>query len=230
MEISLAEVPKLTPTTPTKPSCRTCTAGDSSIHNRSMSSITKVEALPEAFEEAVTEIKGYKPLMIGLDTKTQLESEMVSIITICVPDTMTYIFEINKIWKTYSELPPGLIRLLQSPHIIKVMFDPVSRSEQLKGYGIRFDGVIDVRAAARVRGHNKTGVDSLAKALFRTYQRSEHWRKRKFFIQTKWAENVSDDMARYTGSRAYLALVIYNALCAQPLVPFDAPSTDIRVS
>jgi len=197
-------------------------------YKQNMSAVTKVDVLPEAFEEAVTEIKSYKPLMLGLDTKTQLndssQGELISVITIYVPNTMTYVFEVNKIWTTYKVLPPGLIRLLQSPHIIKVMFDPTTRANRLLRYDIRLDGVMDVRAAAKLRGFHKTGVDSLARELFKeSYTHSEHWRKRKFFMNSKWAEELTDDMANYTASRAGLAVMIFGALSQLPVIAFDRP-------
>lgn len=198
--------------------CHSCKSR--SFYDKAMNTTKVVDVLPEAFEEAVTEIKSYHPKMVGVDTKTQLDSSRISIITICVPDTMTYIFKVQEMYKTYEELPPSLISLLQTPHIVKIMFDPVSRAEQLKDYNIRFDGVIDVRSIACIRGHTKTGVDSLAKELFPGYHHHDHWRRRKFFVQSKWGEKLSTEMIDYTVSRANLAVISYHALCLQPVTPF----------
>lgn len=200
--------------------CKSCSATE--FYQRPLSSNVIVESLPEAFEEAVTEIKAARPTVLGLDSKTQQGSRMVSVITLVLSGGKSYIFPIRNIWNEYHELPPGIVKLLQTPHIIKVMFDPVARSEQLAGYKIRLDGVIDVRAIAKMRGHQKTGVDALTGDLFKgAYYRHPHWRKRKHFMQAKWDEAISDDMAKYTASRANLTLVVYRALCELPLVPYQ---------
>lgn len=199
--------------------CKSCSATE--FYQRPLSETVIVASEPEKFEEAVAEIKAARPTVLGLDSKTQQGSKMISVITLVLPGGKSYIFPIRKIWNDFRELPPGIVKLLQTPHIIKLMFDPVRRGEELSGYKVRMDGYIDIRSVARMRGFEKTGVDSLAAELFKSaYKRHPHWRKRKYFMQAKWDEAVSSDMAEYTASRANLTIVIYDGLCQLPLMPY----------
>lgn len=183
-----------------------------------MSKILVVECTEEKFDEAAMEIKGCKPLGMGFDTKTQQGSKLASIVTFSLDAGRSYIFPLRKYWDLHGEIPVSVKGLMQTPHIIKFMFDPLSRMEALKGYKIRLDGAIDLRAAARIRGFQKTGIESLTGQLFRTaYHRHPHKRERKKYMQSKWEETISTEMAEYTASRASLTMVIYSALCNESL-------------
>jgi len=191
-------------------------------YEKSLKRIFIVEPTEENFEQAARAIKALNPLMIGLDTKTQQGSSMASVVTLGLSGGPTYIFPVKQYSDNYENMSDQLKAVLQTPHIIKCTFDTVARSQALRNYGITLDGCIDIRCTARVRGFHKTGVEGLTAALFRTaYHRHPHKRQRKKYMQAKWEEKISSNMAEYVASRAHLTIRIYVALCELPIQPYQ---------
>lgn len=181
-----------------------------------------VEATEEGFEHAARAIKAFKPLMVGLDTKTQQESSMASVVTLALKGGPTYIFPMKQYFDKYETMCDQVKAVLQTVLIVKCTFDPAARREALHGYGINLNGCIDIRCEARIRGFVRTGVEALTTDLFKTaYYRHPHKRERRKYMQAKWEIKISSDMAEYVASRAHLTMQIYEALCALPIQPYQ---------
>jgi len=181
-----------------------------------------VESTEEGFEHAARAIKALKPLMLGLDTKTQQESSMASVVTLALRGGPTYIFPMKQYFDKHETMCDQVKALLQTVLIVKCTFDPAARREALQGYGINLNGCIDIRCEAAIRGFKRTGVEALTTDLFRiAYCRHPHKRERRKYMQAKWEVKISSDMAEYVASRAHLTMQIYEALCALPIQPYQ---------
>jgi ribonuclease D len=150
---------------------------------------------------------------VGFDTETELKgnrrSGTMSIIQLYVPwhhrRPVCYIFHLGKMGK---EIPQGLKQILTSKHILKAIAAPENDVRWLSSdFGISAAGYIDIQTVAAMQGHDKLGLDNLAKKLLPGWKE-----KNKDMKYAPWNSTLSAEMIEYAANDAYASLEILRKL------------------
>jgi ribonuclease D len=148
--------------------------------------------------------------LFGFDVETTIgrrdNPTAASIIQIST-DKQCYLFQIYRVYKDYGTLPSSIIKLLQTPNIVKVGVDLTNDIEALEFYGIKPRGMLDIQLIARTMNIADLSLEGLGQRFIPGFegkvQLNRHW---------NWDGPLSNEQIQYAGKDAMYALQIYSGL------------------
>ncbi len=172
---------------------------------------------PDVAHIVASEIRQSYAGPVGFDTETELKGNRrngtISTIQLYVPwhhkKAVCYIFHLGK-WNdgTKKEFPQGLKQILTSKLILKAIAAPENDVKWLnEDFGISAAGYIDIQTLAAMQGHEKLGLDNLAKVIL------PDWKEKNKDVRfMPWNSNLSAEMIEYAANDAYASLEILRNL------------------
>lgn len=184
-------------------------------------------------QTVASEIKQSYAGPVGFDTETELKGNrrngIMSTIQLYVPwhhrKPVCYIFHLGKMCLNDTEvgeegnnqklskpqkpvLPIALKQILTSKLILKSCAAPENDVKWLMDdFGICAAGYIDIQTLAAMQGHEKLGLDNLAKALLPEWKEKD-----KNMTFAPWNSCLSGEMVEYAANDAYASLEILRKL------------------
>jgi hypothetical protein len=148
--------------------------------------------------------------LFGFDVETTIgrrdDPTAASIIQIST-DKECYLFQIYRVYKDFETLPSSIIKLLQTPNIVKVGIDLTNDIEALEFYGIKPRGMLDIQLIARTMNIADLSLEGLGQRFIPGFegkvQLNRHW---------NWDGPLSNEQIQYAGKDAMYALQIYSGL------------------
>jgi ribonuclease D len=145
------------------------------------------------------------PVILGFDTETTIghDHNIASTVQLST-DKVCYIFQLYRIFKDTGRLPREIIKILQSPEIIKVGVDLNNDINLLSEYGITLRGTIDIQCIARTMMIPDINLSGLAN-LF-------GFQKGILNFRWNWDNDLNEQQIRYAANDAYISLQIYQKM------------------
>lgn len=164
------------------------------------------------------------PISIGFDTETtiwRLEDPHYTSTVQLYSNSNCYIFQLYRIFKASGKLPKDLVKILQSPNIIKIGTDLTNDTTSLLSYGITLRGTIDIQSIAKTMQIPDISLEGLAFKF-------EIGNKGTLIFKWDWDSDLNDEQIEYASNDAMLPLKIYKRMITGVIISDNIVDDSIK--